>query len=137
MQGLGLERYTAVFEEQEIDLTVVHAISSEELAGLGVTDRLHQVRSGAWGALLGLPGIWQLFQSHHGLHQVPLGGEFHCCVLQHHNHGGCGIVPVAALPGCGTGCVALCTAGTDTASGGCCGKHPGAAAPAWNDQWQG
>ena len=38
-----MERYTAVFEEQEIDLTVVHAISAEELASIGVTDRLHQV----------------------------------------------------------------------------------------------
>ncbi|PRW59584.1 adenylate guanylate cyclase [Chlorella sorokiniana] len=44
LQGLGLERYTAVFEEQEVDLSVVHAISAEELAGIGITDRLHQGR---------------------------------------------------------------------------------------------
>ncbi len=51
MQGLGLERYAAVFEEQEIDLTVVHAVSAEELAGIGVTDRLHQVPPICWGSM--------------------------------------------------------------------------------------
>lgn len=51
VQGLGLERYAAVFEEQEIDLTVVHAVSAEELAGIGVTDRLHQVPPICWGSM--------------------------------------------------------------------------------------
>ena len=65
-QGLGLERYQAVFEEQEIDLAVVHAVSGEELAGIGVTDRLHQV-GGMLGRLLCprahsccSPAKWQL-----------------------------------------------------------------------------
>ena len=43
LQGLSLERYTATFVEQEIDLTVVHTLSAEDLASVGVTDRLHQV----------------------------------------------------------------------------------------------
>ena len=47
-QGLGLEQYQATFEEQEIDLTVVHAITAEELASIGVADRLHQVRGAGW-----------------------------------------------------------------------------------------
>lgn len=54
LQGLGLERYTAVFEEQEIDLTCVHAVSAEELASIGVADRLHQVGGGVGGELGGL-----------------------------------------------------------------------------------
>lgn len=51
MQALGLERYHLLFVEQEIDLTCVHAVSAEELASIGVVDRLHQVGSGrpGWG----------------------------------------------------------------------------------------
>ncbi len=44
VQGLGLERYQATFEQQEIDLAIVHAITADELASIGVTDQLHQVR---------------------------------------------------------------------------------------------
>ncbi|KAL4458724.1 hypothetical protein ABPG75_013589 [Micractinium tetrahymenae] len=44
LKALGLERYRQLFAEQEIDLTCVHAVSAEELAGIGIADRLHQVR---------------------------------------------------------------------------------------------
>ena len=42
-QGLGLEQYRQLFLEQEIDLTVVHTVTAEELGGIGVADRTHQV----------------------------------------------------------------------------------------------
>lgn len=43
LQGLGLGRYAATFEAEEVEVRVVHLISAQELAGIGVTDRLHQV----------------------------------------------------------------------------------------------
>lgn len=49
-QGLGLERYTRLFADQEIDLSCVHTVSEEELASIGVADRLHQAGLGRAGA---------------------------------------------------------------------------------------
>lgn len=48
-QALGLERYHPLFAEHELDLTCVHAVSAEELAGIGIADRLHQVGAGRFG----------------------------------------------------------------------------------------
>ena len=44
LQGLGLDCYQATFEEQEIDVTIVHALTPADLASIGVADRAHQVR---------------------------------------------------------------------------------------------
>ncbi len=44
LQRLELGQYAAGFDRQEVDLTIVHALTSDDLASLGVTDRLHQVR---------------------------------------------------------------------------------------------
>ena len=45
LQGLGLEAYVQAFEAQEVDLSVVHMITAEELrAEIGIRDRLHVLR---------------------------------------------------------------------------------------------
>lgn len=111
-QGLGLERYAAVFQEQEIDLTVVHAISAEELAGVGVTDRLHQVPPACWDAWLQGDGGLLLHVAWAWAFQ---GSD---CSASHRR---CALpeLPLMVFNRCfakGTDCATPCAAGTHTAS---------------------
>ena len=41
-QGLGLSRYVPAFVAEEVDLSIVHALTREDLATLGVAHRPHQ-----------------------------------------------------------------------------------------------
>ncbi|KAL4426700.1 hypothetical protein ABPG77_004756 [Micractinium sp. CCAP 211/92] len=78
LKALGLERYHQLFEEHDIDLTCVHAVSAEELASIGIADRLHQARIvQAAEALASQLGLRQLrgTGSGSGARQLPLAAK--------------------------------------------------------------
>jgi hypothetical protein len=42
LQGLQLDQYFSLFVREEIDLSIVHALTAEDLASIGITQRAHQ-----------------------------------------------------------------------------------------------